>query len=216
MFEEISIKYEDKTLLGHIFLCKKPRAWIIFAHGSGSSRMSERNNWVARELEKLGFSSVLFDLLTEEEDVVYANRFNIPLLSDRLKRATHWLLNSSYYKKEPIGFFGASTGAAAALAAAADSTLPIYSVISRGGRPDLAGASNLNNVFAPTLLIVGSNDLDVIKLNEYALAELPDAKIVLVPGATHLFEEAGALGEVLRLAGDWFLIHLQDKAYLQE
>ncbi len=211
MMQEISIKVDGKTLLGHIYLNLKSKAWVVFAHGSGSSRMSERNNWVAKELEKKGFSTLLFDLLTEKEDEVYMNRFNIPLLADRLVAATKWLVESEYYRKEPIAYFGASTGAAAALVAAANSRYPIYSVVSRGGRPDLAGIDKLNNVTASTLLIVGSRDTEVIRLNEIALRELPDAKIVLVPGATHLFEEPGALKEVLTLAADWFQVHLQDK-----
>lgn len=211
MIEEISIKHGDATLLGHLYTSIKPKAWVVFAHGSGSSRMSERNNWVAKELEKLGFATMLFDLLTEREDETYMNRFNIPLLSERLLAATKWLVNSNYYKNEPIAYFGASTGAAAALVAATDTSYPIYAVVSRGGRPDLAGFPYLNKVFVPTQLIVGSRDVDVIRLNEQALKELPDAKIVLVPGATHLFEEPGALKEVLRLAADWFDVHLQDR-----
>lgn len=211
MIQEISIKHDGKTLLGHIYLNMSTKAWIVFAHGSGSSRMSERNNWVAKELEKLGFSTMLFDLLTEKEDEVYMNRFDIPLLAERLIAATKWLVGSEYYKKEPIAYFGASTGAAAALVAAANTRYPIYAVVSRGGRPDLAGMDKLNNVLAPTLLVVGSRDTEVIRLNEIALRELPEAKLVLVPGATHLFEEPGALNEVLKLAADWFQVHLQDK-----
>lgn len=213
MIEEISIRHGDSELLGHVTYPDNPKAWVIFAHGSGSSRMSKRNNWVARELGELGFATMLFDLLTEKEDEVYSNRFDIPLLAERLLAATKWLMNSSFYKKEPIAYFGASTGAGAALVAAADidPSMPLYAVISRGGRPDLAGADKLNKVFVPTLLIVGNHDTEVIKLNELALNELPDAKLVLVPGATHLFEEPGTLNEVVRLTGDWLQVHLQEQ-----
>ncbi|MGZ3789356.1 MAG: dienelactone hydrolase family protein [Bacteriovorax sp.] len=213
MLEEIVIKHEDIELKGHITSGKDPRAWVLFAHGSGSSRFSKRNNWVANELVKQGFATMLFDLMTEEEDETYMNRFNIPLLADRLLMATSWLMKSPFYRHEPIAYFGASTGAGAALIAAsrADESVPIYAVVSRGGRPDLAGVEHLNKVFVPTLLIVGSRDTDVIKLNEYALSELPDAKLVLVPGATHLFEEPGTLNEVVKLSGDWFQVHLQER-----
>ncbi len=215
MNEEVKMKYDGKEFLAILKSAGKPKSWVIFAHGSGSSRLSKRNNWVADELVKQGFGTMLFDLLTMEEDEIYMNRFNIPLIANRLVLATQWLVKSPHYKKEPIAYFGASTGAGAALMAAAQigDTLPIYSVVSRGGRPDLAGKDMLNNVFVPTLLIVGNHDTEVITLNETALKEIPDAKLVLVPGATHLFEEPGTLNEVVKLSADWFQVHLQDKSF---
>ena len=212
MSEKISIQYQDQKLLGHVYSIKNPKAWIIFAHGSGSSHLSKRNNWVAKDLSEHGFSTMLFDLLTPSEDENYSNRFDIKILADRLLLATKWLILSPYYHNEPIGYFGASTGAAAAIVAAAkaDQSIPLYALVSRGGRPDLAGREFLNDVFIPTLLIVGNHDTEVIKLNEMALKEIPEAKLVLIPGATHLFEEPGTLNEVVQLANDWFEIHLQD------
>lgn len=210
MFKDIVIDYEGKKLNGRMSSDRNVKAWIIFAHGSGSSHKSKRNNWVAEELTKHGFGTLLFDLLTPEEDEIYLNRFNISLLADRLIFATSWLLQSDVYNNQKIGYFGASTGAAAALMAAskADIRWPIYAIVSRGGRPDLAEKDNLENIFIPTLLIIGSHDYQVIQLNEEALRELPEAKMVLVPGATHLFEEQGALYEVVQLSLDWFNIYL--------
>lgn len=212
MFKDIMIDYENNKLQGHLSFGGNVKAWIIFAHGSGSSRKSKRNNWVAEELNKHGFGTLLFDLLTPEEDAIYLNRFNISMLANRLIAATSWLVHSEVYNGEKIGYFGASTGAAAALMAVpkADPLWPIYAVVSRGGRPDLAGLKNLNNVFIPTLLIVGSLDEHVIELNEKAHRELANSKIVLVPGATHLFEEPGALHEVVQLSLDWFNVHLAE------
>lgn len=211
MFREITIARIKPEIKGHMYLPDTPKAWILFAHGSGSSRFSKRNNWVAKQLYEQGFATLLFDLLSPEEEDSYINRFNIPLLTDRLLRATNWLLKSEFYHGEKIGYFGASTGAAAALMASAqgDGAAPIYAVVSRGGRPDLAGELTLSRVEVPTLLIVGSHDEEVIKLNEWARDEILDSKLVLVPGATHLFEEAGALEEVARLSADWFLIQLE-------
>lgn len=210
MFHEMTIKFGDHNLHGHLTSPDKPNGWIIFAHGSGSSRKSPRNNQVAAELNHLGFGALLFDLLTVEEDSVYKNRFNIQLLADRLIEATNLLMKSSFYNQTPIAFFGASTGAAAALVASAicSPQIPLFAVVSRGGRPDLAGPENLVKVTLPTLLIVGSHDPEVIKLNERARVLLRDSRLVLVPGATHLFEEPGAMEEVIRLAGDWFSSHL--------
>lgn len=212
MFKEIVINVEHTQLDGHMSYQGVVKAWVIFAHGSGSSRKSKRNNWVAQELNKQGYGTLLFDLLTPEEDEIYMNRFNIPLIAKRLIAATSWLIHSDIYNGEKIAYYGASTGAAAALMAAgqASPSWPLYAVISRGGRPDLAGAESLNNVFIPTLLIVGSRDEQVIELNEIALKELGEAKLVLVPGATHLFEEPGALNEVVRLSLDWLNIHLEE------
>lgn len=211
MFKEIVINHNGRELRGHMMSLDIPtKAWIVFAHGSGSSRKSKRNNWVAQELNKLGFATLLFDLLTFEEDEIFLNRFNIPLLSERLIAATSWLINSEQYKGEKIGYFGASTGAAAALMATGqvDPSFPIYAIVSRGGRPDLAKKEFLNDVFVPTLLIVGGHDDPVIKLNKWAETEIHESKLVLVPGATHLFEEPGALEEVVRLSSDWFTINL--------
>ena len=209
-YKEIVISSEGVKLEGHMLFDSEVKAWIIFAHGSGSSRKSKRNNWVAQELNKLGFGTLLFDLLTPEEDDIYLNRFDIPLLAKRLNAATAWLMGSSFYGGEKIGYFGASTGAAAALMASvmADPYWPLYAIVSRGGRPDLANKEFLNRVKVPTLLIVGSHDLPVIELNRWAEAELVYAKMTLVPGATHLFEGPGALEEVVRLSSDWFITHL--------
>lgn len=207
MFQEIVIKHEGRELKGHMMKYGGPiKAWIIFAHGSGSSRKSKRNNWVAQELNKLGFATLLFDLLTVEEDDIFLNRFNIPLLAERLLAATSWLITSPEYEGEKIGYFGASTGAAAALMAAveADPSFPIYAIVSRGGRPDLAQKDFLNDISIPTLLIVGGHDDTVINLNQWAEKEIYESKLVLVPGASHLFEEDGALEEVVRLSSNWF------------
>lgn len=210
MFKEISIADKDVQIQGHLNFSGPPRAWIIFAHGSGSSRHSKRNNWVAQELNKLGFATLLFDLLTPEEDEIYRSRFNIELLSHRLLLATEWLMKSPDYHGEPIGYFGASTGAAAALMAAgtAPSNYPIYAIISRGGRPDLAPTKYLNRVSAPTLLIVGSHDGPVIEYNKLAQEKLLNVKLVLVEGASHLFEEPGTLREVVNLSSDWLVKNL--------
>lgn len=211
MYKEIVIHHKGHDLKGHMLnFGGTVKSWIIFAHGSGSSRKSRRNNWVAQELSKEGFSTLLFDLLTPEEDDIYLNRFDIPLLSERLQAATSWLINSKDYNGEKIGYFGASTGAAAALVASvnSDSSWPIYAIVSRGGRPDLAKKEILNDVDVPTLLIVGGNDAPVITLNQWAESELGQSKLAIVPGATHLFEEPGTLQEVVRLSTDWFNINL--------
>jgi len=218
MFKEVTIYDQELELKGHMTkLDEIVKAWVIFAHGSGSSRKSKRNNWVARELNKEGFGTLLFDLLTTEEDEVYLNRFNIPLLSQRLILATSRLMNSEEYHNEKIAYFGASTGAAAALMAAShlNFSCPLYAIVSRGGRPDLAGRTSLSQVDLPTLLIVGSKDKEVIKLNEMANDELLNSKLVLVPGATHLFEEEGALNEVVRLSTDWLNSHLEENLRIQ-
>jgi putative phosphoribosyl transferase len=186
-----------------------PRGLVIFAHGSGSSRLSPRNQYVARALREVGVATLLFDLLTEDEALDRENVFDIELLAGRLLGATAFAR-----RRAPglaIGYFGASTGAAAALIAAArDHT--IAAVVSRGGRPDLAGPA-LRGVKAPTLLIVGGDDEPVIKLNRLALVRLPcEKELVIVPGATHLFEEPGTLDEVVRLASAWFARHLESHA----
>lgn len=181
---------------------------ILFAHGSGSSRASPRNRFVASALRKDGFGTLLFDLLTEEEEADRANVFDIGLLAERLLDATRWAVDNPFASSLPLAYFGASTGAAAALVAAAQVGRSIRAVVSRGGRPDLAGGS-LSRVRAPTLLIVGGDDLEVITLNRAALRELRcEAKLEIVPGATHLFEEPGKLEAVVALARNWFRSHL--------
>jgi putative phosphoribosyl transferase len=181
---------------------------ILFAHGSGSSRLSPRNRFVASALRKDGFATLLFDLLTEDEAADRTNVFDIGLLAERLLDATRWAANDPHTSSLPLGYFGASTGAAAALVAAAQLGEGVRAVVSRGGRPDLAGAS-LSRVQAPTLLIVGGDDREVIKLNRAAMRELQcEAKLEIVSGATHLFEEPGTLEAVIDLAGDWFGSHL--------
>ncbi|WP_287762852.1 dienelactone hydrolase family protein [Acidithiobacillus sp.] len=182
---------------------------VLFAHGSGSSRLSPRNNYVAQVLRDGGIATLLFDLLTEEEDRVYATRFDIGLLSERLALATRWTQRQPEAAGLPLGYFGASTGAAAALRAAARFGDAIAAVVSRGGRPDLTGPA-ISRVTAPTLLIVGGLDDVVIGMNETAYAELrAEKQMVIVPGATHLFEEPGALEEAASLALAWFQRHFK-------
>jgi predicted alpha/beta-hydrolase family hydrolase len=178
---------------------------VLFAHGSGSSRLSPRNNHVAHVLRDAGIGTLLLDLLTPDEDRQYHNRFDIALLTHRLRTAAAWLGAQEATLALPLGLFGASTGAAAALQLAADPAVPVAAVVSRGGRPDLAGVDALRAVEAPTLLIVGGADEPVITLNQQAYAALGCVKrLVIVPGATHLFEEPGTLEEVARQASDWF------------
>lgn len=182
---------------------------VLFAHGSGSSRFSPRNNFVAGALRTAGIGTLLMDLLTPAEDDVYRTRFNIGLLTERLGLAADWLAASVATRGLPLGLFGASTGAAAALQLAAERKEGVAAVVSRGGRPDLTGQVALARVAAPTLFIVGGRDVGVIELNESAFLNLNCKKrIDIVPGATHLFEEPGALEEVARLARDWFSQHL--------
>ena len=180
---------------------------VLFAHGSGSSRLSPRNARVARVLHQSGIGTLLFDLLTRKEDEIYGNRFNIDLLAKRLAGATDWLCEQKETKNIPLAYFGASTGAAAALQASV--RLPdINAIVSRGGRPDLAW-DYLDQVTAPTLLIVGERDQEVIELNRRAFdrlnLEAEKKQVIIIPGATHLFEEPGALEEVAMVAKDWFL-----------
>ena len=204
----VHIPINSLKLEGSLALPKQSLGIVVFAHGSGSSRFSPRNNFVARALHEASLGTLLMDLLTEEEDAVYETRFNINLLTERLLLATRWLQEQPVTKNLVIGYFGASTGAAAALKAAAAKGSEIGAVVSRGGRPDLAEEA-LARVQSPTLLIVGGNDHLVIKLNRDAYAELKGKKkLVIVPGATHLFEESGALEEVARLATDWFKQYL--------
>ena len=200
------------TLDGNLNLPEYAQAIVLFAHGSGSSRHSPRNRYVARVLNEAKLATLLIDLLTLHEEVIDTRtahlRFDIDLLAERLVDATDWLTQFPDTKHLPIGYFGASTGAAAALAAAAVRPDVVGAVVSRGGRPDLAGSA-LPRVRAPTLLIVGGDDRQVIELNRAALAQLRcEKQLVIVPAATHLFEEPGALDEVARLARDWFQRYL--------
>ena len=201
------------TLQGNLVVPEGASGVVLFAHGSGSSRLSPRNRSVAGKLADRGLATLLIDLLTAEEESIDLRtahlRFDIGLLANRLADATDWLITQQATRPLRIGYFGASTGAAAALVAAALRPESIRAVVSRGGRPDLAGEA-LPRVQAPTLLIVGGNDHAVIGLNREALAQLTcEKRLEIVPGATHLFEEPGALETVARLAGDWFLRHLE-------
>lgn len=208
---DVIINDANISLKGNIYMKDYSKSWIIFAHGSGSSHKSVRNQNVAKELTKAGHATFLFDLLTAEEDLLFENRFNIPMLANRLLMATKWLMNSKYYQHgTPIGYFGASTGAAAALIAVANFSPNnlIYAVISRGGRPDLVDEKILSTIFTPTLLIVGSEDREVIELNKLASQSLLNCRLSLVPRATHLFEEPGTLDEVIKLASEWFDNHV--------
>jgi pimeloyl-ACP methyl ester carboxylesterase len=198
-------------LAGTLTVPKAAFALVVFAHGSGSSRLSPRNVAVARALNGRGIATLLFDLLTTAEEADRANVFDIPLLADRLVDAVHWLGEERSVAHLPLGLFGASTGAAAALVAAAKLPGPVGAVVSRGGRPDLAGAA-LDAVRAPTLLIVGGADWGVIELNEQALARLRAPKALeIVPGASHLFPEPGALETAIGHAAGWFERHLAPK-----
>ena len=200
-------------LQGDLTVPAEARGIIVFAHGSGSSRLSPRNRMVARHLQKAGFGTLLFDLLTVREEradnVTRVLRFDIEFLARRLDAATEWLLSQASAHDLPLGYFGASTGAAAALVAAARRPGVIRAVVSRGGRPDLAGIV-LRSVTSPTLLIVGGADEAVLALNRAALAELGcrEKELAVVPGASHLFEEPGTLERVCDLAGHWFERHL--------
>jgi pimeloyl-ACP methyl ester carboxylesterase len=189
------------------------RGLVVFAHGSGSSRHSPRNRFVADELSKRGCATLLFDLLTDEEALDRRNVFDIPLLAGRLREAIAWQAGVREIADLPTGLFGASTGAAAALVAAAAEPDRVAAVVSRGGRPDLAGAA-LPKVRAPTLLIVGGADEEVLDLNRWAAARMTcENALRVVPGATHLFEERGALVAVAALAGDWFVEHMRAEAH---
>ncbi|MGR6912713.1 dienelactone hydrolase family protein [[Actinomadura] parvosata] len=192
---------------GDLIVPDAARGMVVFVHGSGSSRHSPRNRYVAGALNEAGLGTLLFDLLTPEEEADRANVFDIPLLADRLLERTSWVRAHPEAKGLPIGYFGASTGAAAALWAAAEPDNAISAIVSRGGRPDLAG-DRLAAVRAPTLLIVGGRDPVVVELNEEARRRLrADSRITVVPGATHLFEEPGALEAVAGHARDWFSTH---------
>lgn len=198
---------------GMLELPDHPIGIILFAHGSGSSRLSPRNNFVASQLRDARMGTLLLDLLTPQEDQNYETRFDIVLLTQRLNKASDWLRQSGSTQSLPLGLFGASTGAAAALQVAAMRGTDVAAVVSRGGRPDLAGHRALEKVRAPTLLIVGGNDDVVIDLNRAAYAALHcEKQLEIIPGATHLFEEPGKLKAVAALATAWFVRYLSAHA----
>ncbi|MGD9704263.1 MAG: phosphoribosyltransferase family protein [Acidimicrobiia bacterium] len=205
---EVAIGDGSLRLAGRLTVPSGATSVVVFAHGSGSSRHSPRNRFVADTLNGAGIGTLLMDLLTVDEEHDRSNVFDIELLARRLVVASTWLRDSGVPAAASIGYFGASTGAGAALVAAASGGADVRAIVSRGGRPDLAGA-HLAHVQAPTLLIVGGADIDVLRLNQYALAQLRcEKKLEIVPGATHLFEERGALEAVAALARDWFVDHL--------
>jgi putative phosphoribosyl transferase len=209
---EVQIHAEREVLPGNLSIPEGAVGLVLFAHGSGSSRHSPRNQFVARALNNAGLATLLFDLLTPEEEAIdmqtREHRFNIRLLAERLVHATRWAKQRDDTRNLEIGYFGSSTGGGAALVAAAESPQNVGAVVSRGGRPDLAGEA-LPKVQAPTLLIIGGNDDIVIELNELARDQMRcEVKLEIVPGATHLFEEPGALEKVAKLASDWFVNHI--------
>jgi len=209
----INIPVGWARLEGNLSVPEHAAGIVLFAHGSGSSRHSPRNRYVAHELRERRFATLLIDLLTADEEAVDLEtaqyRFDIRLLADRLVGVTDWLADYTDTQTLSVGYFGASTGAGAALVAAAERPNVVCAVVSRGGRPDLAGSA-LRRVKAPTLLIVGGNDLPVIQMNREAMVEIPsERKLEIVPGATHLFEEPGALEKVASLAGEWFETYLE-------
>ena len=212
---EVEIQAGHAVLSGNLTIPDGAVALVLFAHGSGSSRHSPRNQFVARTLNDAGLATLLFDLFTQEEEgtdmYTREHRFNIGLLAERLVHATRWAKQQEETRDLRIGYFGSSTGGAAALAAAAEIPQDVAAVVSRGGRPDLAGDA-LPKVQAPTLLIIGGNDDIVIELNEMARDQMRcEVKLEIVPGATHLFEEPGTLEKVANLASDWFNAHLAAK-----
>ncbi len=209
---EVHILAGRTILAGNLSIPENATALVLFAHGSGSSRYSPRNQFVARTLNRAGLATLLFDLLTAEEEAIDArtaeHRFNIGLLAERLIHATNWAKQQQQTRDLRIGYFGSSTGGGAALVAAAELPQDVDAVVSRGGRPDLAGAA-LPKVQAPTLLIVGGEDDVVIEFNEQARAQMQcEVKLEIIPGATHLFEEPGALEQIAKLASDWFRDHI--------
>jgi putative phosphoribosyl transferase len=209
---EVRIPAGRAVLDGNLTLVDQAFGLVLFVHGSGSSRHSPRNQFVARTLNDAGLATLLFDLLTPEEELLDARtaelRFDIDLLAQRLVHATKWAKQQSQTRDLPVGYFGSSTGGGAALVAAAELPGDVGAIVSRGGRPDLAGEA-LPKVKAPTLLIVGGEDHLVIELNEKARAQMRcEVKIAIIPGATHLFGEPGALEQVAKLASDWFVRYL--------
>jgi putative phosphoribosyl transferase len=214
--DDVHIEAGSARLAGNLRIPKTATAMVLFVHGSGSSRHSPRNQFVARTLNNAGLATLLFDLLTPEEELIDARtaelRFDINLLAERLVHATKWTKEQKETRDLRIGYFGSSTGGGAALVAAAELSDDVSAVVSRGGRPDLAGEA-LPRVKAPTLFIVGGEDDVVIDMNEEARAQMQcEVKIDIIPGATHLFEEPGALEQVARLASDWFLLHAAGSA----
>lgn len=206
---ELVISAAGRRLRGTLATPQAAKGVVLFAHGSGSGRQSPRNRLVARTLETAGFATLLIDLLEEPEAENRRNVFDIRLLAGRLAAAMEWLRQEERTSHLPLGLFGASTGAAAALVAAADRAEAVAAVVSRGGRPDLA-MDDLPRVMAPTLLLVGSGDVDVLELNRAAMTRMTcETELVVIKGATHLFPEPGALEEVARLATEWFLRHLR-------
>ncbi|MFH1620643.1 MAG: alpha/beta hydrolase [Patescibacteria group bacterium] len=204
----LSIPLEGVLLKGELMIPPASHSMVLFVHGSGSSRLSPRNKFVAEEINKAGIGTLLFDLLTDEEDEVYETRFNIGLLTERLLSVTRWIKNELDTPVN-LGYFGASTGAAAALCAAAKLGKDVKAVVSRGGRPDMA-VDDLLRVGSPTLLIVGGDDEEVIELNRRAFDALDCVKeLKIIPGATHLFEEPGTLEQVAQLAALWFMKYLK-------
>src|SRR5438876_6539424 len=212
---EVQIQAGRAVLSGNLIIPQNAAALVLFAHGSGSSRHSPRNQFVARTLNDAGLGTLLFDLLTPDEEAIDVHtrehRFNIGLLAERLVHATKWAKQQEPTRDLRTGYFGSSTGGGAALVAAAEIPEDVGVVVSRGGRPDLADEA-LPKVQAPTLLIVGGNDDVVIELNEQARDRMRcEVKLEIIPGATHLFEEPGALEKVAKLASDWFSLHLARK-----
>ena len=216
--KEVRIAAGSTVLTGNLIIPQTSIALVLFVHGSGSSRHSPRNQFVARKLNQSGLATLLFDLLTPAEELIDVrtaeHRFNIDLLAERLVYATDWAKQQEQTRRLPIGYFGSSTGGGAALVAAAELPDLVFAVVSRGGRPDLAGDA-LPKVRAPTLLIVGGEDHTVIKLNEQARSRMRcEVALEIVPGATHLFEEPGALERVAELASNWFAHHTSAQAKL--
>ncbi len=206
---EVVIDTEQANLEGTLILPENAGGVVLFAHGSGSSRFSPRNNYVAEILNDAGFATLLLDLLTRQEDLDHEMRFDIELLTGRLLEATSWLQSENRTRQMKIGYFGASTGAASALKAAAKLGKSISAVVSRGGRPDLASPEELAHVVSPTLLIVGSRDDTVVELNREAFLNLScEKEMKIIPGASHLFEEPGKLEQVATAAKDWFRRYL--------
>lgn len=207
LVEEVNIPINGVGLPGTLTIPPDAKGIVLFSHGSGSSRLSARNRLVAKALNVASIGTLLFDLLSPEEETNYETRFDIPLLTTRLMIATQWLANAPE-KGMTLGYFGASTGAAAALMAAAEMANQVKCVVSRGGRPDLAMRA-LSHVKAPTLLLVGATDIQVIEFNQLAYERLNCKKeLSIIPGATHLFEEPGTLEEVARQASAWFMRYL--------
>jgi dienelactone hydrolase len=207
----VEVTVSQTGLKGILRVPDAARGIVIFAHGSGSGRMSPRNNHVAEGLRDAGIASLLVDLLSPEEELNRANVFDIPLLASRLSAAADWVAHEPELRSLPIGYFGASTGAGAALLAASSEKDRAVAVVSRGGRPDLAGAAALARVRAPTLLLVGGHDIVVIDLNQTAMRHMhARTELVIVPGAGHLFEEPGTLDVVIGHASDWFLQHFEE------